>query len=102
MTATEQLSKLAELRAKTDRDLVSIIDNALGVGLLLAANERDVDTAGVPHRRATDIYPDTVMIALPGHMGDAIRWLPVRHGAAVQARGRFIVEPRPHQAAHCP
>jgi len=32
MTATAQLSKLAELRAKTDRDLVSIIDNALEVG----------------------------------------------------------------------
>ena len=36
MTATAQLSKLAELRAKTDRDLVSLIDNALDLGLLLA------------------------------------------------------------------
>jgi hypothetical protein len=61
MTATAQLSKLAELRAKTDRDLVSIIDSALGVGLL-AANEPDVDPAGVLHRRAADIYADTVML----------------------------------------
>jgi hypothetical protein len=36
MSATAQLSKLAELRAKTDRDLVSIIDNSLEVGLLLS------------------------------------------------------------------
>jgi len=60
MTATAQLSKLAELRAKTD--LVSIIDNALEVGLLLAANEPDVDPAGVLHRRAADIYADTVIL----------------------------------------
>jgi hypothetical protein len=32
MTATAQISKLAELRAKTDQELVSIIDNALEVG----------------------------------------------------------------------
>ncbi len=62
MTATAQLSKLAELRAKRDRDLVGIIDNALEVGLLLAANEPDVDPAGVLHRRAADIYADTVML----------------------------------------
>jgi hypothetical protein len=62
MSATAQLSKLAELRTKTDKDLVSIIDNALEVGLLLAANEPDVDPAGVLHRRAADIYADTVML----------------------------------------
>jgi hypothetical protein len=62
MTATAQLSKLAELRAKTDWELVRIIDNALGVGLLSATNEPDVDPAGVLHRRATDIYADTVML----------------------------------------
>jgi hypothetical protein len=61
MSAT-QLSKLAELRAKTDRELVSIIDNALEVGLLLAANEPDVDPAGVLHDRAADVYADTVML----------------------------------------
>jgi len=62
MTATAQLSKLAELRAKRDRDLVGIIDNALEVGLLLAANEPDVDPVGVLHRRAADIYAATVML----------------------------------------
>ena len=62
MSATTQLSKLAELRAKTDRDLVSIIDTTLEVGLLLAANEPDVDPAGVLHRRAADIYADMVML----------------------------------------
>ena len=62
MSATAQLSKLAELRAKRDRDLVGIIDNALEVGLLLAANEPDVDPVGVLHRRAADIYADTVML----------------------------------------
>ena len=62
MSATAQLSKLAELRAKTNRDLVSIIDNALEAGLLLAANESDVDPAGVLHRRAADICADTVML----------------------------------------
>jgi len=60
MSAT---SKLAELRAKTDRELVSIIDNALEVGLLLAANEPDVDPVGVLHRRAADIYANTLMLA---------------------------------------
>jgi len=62
MSATAQLSKLVELRSKTDRELVSIIDNALEVGLLLAANESDVDPSGVLHRRAADIYVDAVML----------------------------------------
>ena len=62
MTAPAQQSKLAELRAKTDYDLVSIIDNAMELGLLLAANEPDVDPVGVLHRRAADIYADAVML----------------------------------------
>ena len=62
MSATAPLSKLAELRAKTDEDLVRIIDNAVEIGLLLAANEPDVDPVGVLHRRAADIYADTVML----------------------------------------
>jgi len=62
MSATAYPSKLAELRAKTDRELVSIIDNAVELGLLLAANERDVDPAGVLHSRAADIYADSVML----------------------------------------
>jgi hypothetical protein len=32
------------------------------VGLLLAANETDVDPERVLHRRAADIYADTVML----------------------------------------
>jgi hypothetical protein len=62
MTAISEVFKLAELRAKTDQQLVSLIDNALDLGMLLAANERDVDPAGVLHRRAADIYGDTVML----------------------------------------
>jgi hypothetical protein len=62
MSATAYPSKLAELRAKTDRDLVGIIDNALDLGLLQAANEPDVDPAGVLHGRAADIYADSVML----------------------------------------
>jgi hypothetical protein len=62
MSVTKQPSKLAELRAKTDRDLVSIIDNALETGLLLAANEADVDIAGVLHRKATGIYAHSLML----------------------------------------
>ena len=62
MNATAQLSKLAELRAKTDRDLSSIIDNALEVGLLLATNAPDVDPAGVLHRRTVHIYADAVIL----------------------------------------
>jgi hypothetical protein len=62
MSATAQLTKLAELRAKTDQQLVSLIYNALEVGLLLAANEPDVDPEGVLHRRAADIYAGVVML----------------------------------------
>jgi hypothetical protein len=61
MSATAQQSKLAELRAKTDQDLVNITDTAVEVGLLLAANEFRVDPAGVLHRRAADIYAVTAM-----------------------------------------
>ena len=62
MSATAQLSKLAELRAKTDQDLVSIIDNALEVGLLIAATETHVDSARPFHGRAEEIYANTVML----------------------------------------
>jgi hypothetical protein len=62
MTAPAQLSKLTELRAKTDRQLVGIIDNALDLSLLLAANEADLNPAGVLHCRAADIYADSVML----------------------------------------
>ena len=62
MLATPQSSKLAQLRAKTDQDLVALIDNALDLGLLLTANEPDVDPVGVLRRRAADIYADSVML----------------------------------------
>jgi hypothetical protein len=61
MTATAQLSKLAALRAKTDQELALLIDNALDLGLLLAANEADVDRAEGLHK-AADIYADSVML----------------------------------------
>jgi len=38
MSATAQLSKLAELRAKTDKDLVSILDTTLELGLLIGSH----------------------------------------------------------------
>ena len=62
MTAMSIVSKLAELRARTDRDLAAIIENALELGLLLAYNEPDVDPAGVLHRGAAGIYADTVRL----------------------------------------
>ena len=62
MTTASQCSKLAELRAKTDRDLVCLIDNALDLSLLLAANEEDGDPVGVLHGRAANIYADAVML----------------------------------------
>jgi hypothetical protein len=62
MSTTVELSKLAELRAKTDRDLAVIINNALQLGQRLAANEPDVDPAGILHRNAADIYANTVML----------------------------------------
>jgi hypothetical protein len=62
MSATAQLSKLAELRAKTDRELATIIRNALELGLLLAYTEPDADPTGVLRHRAADIYADTVLL----------------------------------------
>ncbi len=62
MSATAELSKLAELRAKTDQDLMRIIDNALEVGLLLAATDTHVDSAMQLHGRAEEIHADTLML----------------------------------------
>ena len=62
MSATTQLSKLAELRAKTDQDLVSIIENALEVGLLLGATDTPVNSVWRIHVRAEEIYADTLML----------------------------------------
>jgi hypothetical protein len=68
-------SKLAELRAKTDRDLAAVIDNALELGLLLAYNETEVDPAGVLYRRAADIYVDTVMLIAVVKDASEQQWL---------------------------
>jgi hypothetical protein len=62
MSAAAQLSKLAELRAKTDRELVGIIDSALKVGLLLAATNTHGDSAGQLHGRAQEIYANTLIL----------------------------------------
>jgi hypothetical protein len=62
MSATAQLSELAELRGKTDRELVSIIENALEVGLLIAATDTHVDSAGPLQGRAEEIYANTLML----------------------------------------
>jgi hypothetical protein len=62
MSATARLSKLAELRGKTDRELVRIIDNALKVGLLLAATDTHGDSATQLHGRAEEIYANTLML----------------------------------------
>ena len=62
MSATAQLSKLAELRAKTDQDLVSIIDHVLEVGLLLGATNMPVDSAEPLHGRAEGMYANTLTL----------------------------------------
>ena len=62
MSATAQLSKLAELRAKTDKDLVSILDTTLELGLLIAATEMHVDSTGRLHGRADKIYANTLVL----------------------------------------
>lgn len=62
MSATAQLSKLTELRAKADRELVRVIDNALEVGLMLAATETQSDSAKRLHGRAQEIYANTLML----------------------------------------
>ncbi len=60
MTAVSEVSKLAELRAKTDRDLVCVIANALELGVQCAS--------AAPHcvsplyRRARAIYANAVQL----------------------------------------
>jgi hypothetical protein len=61
MTAAQR-SKLAALRAKTDRDLVRIIGSALEAGLLIAASDTSLDSAGSPHGRAQKIYAEARML----------------------------------------
>jgi hypothetical protein len=60
MTALSEMSKLAELRAKTDRDLVHLVGNALELGIQCAAAA--VSTHGTLRARAEDIYANALML----------------------------------------
>ena len=68
MSATFELSKLAELRAKTDQELVNIIDSELERGLRTAfmteaAKEAsDSDSAQLPHIRAEAAYAEALKL----------------------------------------
>ena len=68
MSATLELSKLAELRAKTDQELIKIIDNELERGLhsalmTEAAKEAsDSDSAQPPHIRAETAYAEALKL----------------------------------------
>jgi hypothetical protein len=60
MTAVSEVSKLAELRAKTDRDLVRVIANALEVGVQCASAAPDC--ASPLYARAKAIYANAVQL----------------------------------------
>jgi hypothetical protein len=54
--------KLAELRAKTDRELVKIIGNAMEVSVLVAPPETQGNSVPQVHSRAHEIYSNTLML----------------------------------------
>jgi len=60
MTGVNEMSKLAQLRAKTDRELVLILGNALELGLQCAS--ANTDTTGHLRYRAEHIYTDVLML----------------------------------------
>lgn len=60
MTALSELSKLAELRAKTDRDLVHLICNALELGIQCASAA--ANKPGTLRTRAEDIYANALTL----------------------------------------
>ncbi|HLK47246.1 MAG TPA: hypothetical protein VKT49_03875 [Bryobacteraceae bacterium] len=60
MTAVAQLSKLSELRAKTDQDLVILTGNALEVGIQCA--EAAANKPGPLHEKAQNIYANSLML----------------------------------------
>ena len=68
MSATLELSKLAELRAKTDQELVNIIDGELERGLRTAfmteaaKKASDFDSAQPPHIRAEAAYAEALKL----------------------------------------
>ena len=68
MSATLELSKLAELRAKTDQELVNIIDGELERGLRTAfmteaaKKASDFDSVQPPHIRAETAYAEALKL----------------------------------------
>jgi hypothetical protein len=60
MTALSNLCKLAELRAKTDEDLVHLVGNALELGIQCASAARN--TPGTLRAKAEDIYANALML----------------------------------------
>jgi hypothetical protein len=56
MSVARELSKLAELRLKTDRDLVQVIGQALENALSIVAPDRSADSAARLRGRAEKIY----------------------------------------------
>lgn len=60
MIALSQMYKLAELRARTDRDLVHLVDNALEIGIQCASAARG--THGILRAKAEDIYANALML----------------------------------------
>lgn len=60
MTALSQMYKLAELRAKTDEDLVYLVGNALEIGIQCASAA--MSTPGALRAKAEDIYASALML----------------------------------------
>ena len=60
MTALSQMYKLAELRARTDRDLVYIVGNALELGIQCASAA--MGARGALRAKAEDIYANALML----------------------------------------
>jgi len=60
MIALSQMSKLAELRARTDRDLVRLVGNALDVGIQCASAA--MNAPGPLREKAEDIYANAMML----------------------------------------
>jgi len=60
MTALSNLCKLAELRAKTDQELVHLVSNALELGIQCASAAKA--TPGALRVKAEDIYANALML----------------------------------------
>ncbi len=57
MISTSEFSKLAELRAKTDRELIRLVANALELGIQCASASNS--PSGPLRDKAEEIYMDT-------------------------------------------